>query len=192
MGMATETASTGRESDKFMLRFPEGMRALIKEAAEKNGRTMNAEIVARLEASFKGGAPATSAELAKELAFVRHLHERQAKAQELGQRLLASGLLVASAALPPEIRSEPTMAALIRLAEGIDSNDGAAIVQAFTAIYPRLDGAPVVDELREVAAKHKRGEDITPDLRRHLDETRAAWEAKQDALALRTEPKPGE
>lgn len=28
-----------------MLRFPDGMRALIKELAEKNGRTMNAEIV---------------------------------------------------------------------------------------------------------------------------------------------------
>ncbi len=53
--MATETAATGRESDKFMLRFPEGMRATIKEAAEKNGRTMNAEIVARLQSSFAPG-----------------------------------------------------------------------------------------------------------------------------------------
>lgn len=56
--MATETASTGRESDKFMLRFPEGMRALIKEAAEKNGRTMNAEIVARLQGSLDAAATA--------------------------------------------------------------------------------------------------------------------------------------
>ncbi|PTT42364.1 hypothetical protein DBR23_03665 [Acidovorax sp. HMWF018] len=53
--MATETSSTGRESDKFMLRFPEGMRAVIKEAAEKNGRTMNAEIISRLQASFDKG-----------------------------------------------------------------------------------------------------------------------------------------
>jgi len=37
-----------------MLRLPEGMRALIKEAAESNGRTMNAEIVARLEQTFTG------------------------------------------------------------------------------------------------------------------------------------------
>jgi hypothetical protein len=35
-----------------MLRFPEGMRQRIKEAAESNGRTMNAEIVARLQESF--------------------------------------------------------------------------------------------------------------------------------------------
>lgn len=50
--MATETSGTGRESDKFMLRFPDGMRALIKEAAEQNGRTMNSEIIARLNDSF--------------------------------------------------------------------------------------------------------------------------------------------
>lgn len=36
-----------------MLRFPDGMRARIKEAAERNGRTMNAEIIARLHASFQ-------------------------------------------------------------------------------------------------------------------------------------------
>ena len=41
-----------RESDKFMLRFPDGMRDRIRIEAEKNGRSMNAEIVSRLEASF--------------------------------------------------------------------------------------------------------------------------------------------
>lgn len=47
----TERA-TGRDSDKFMLRFPDGMRDRIKAAADANGRSMNAEIIARLEASF--------------------------------------------------------------------------------------------------------------------------------------------
>lgn len=35
-----------------MLRFPDGMRDRIRIEAEKNGRSMNAEIVSRLEASF--------------------------------------------------------------------------------------------------------------------------------------------
>lgn len=35
--------------DKLLLRFPEGMRDRIKEAAEKSGRSMNAEVVTRLE-----------------------------------------------------------------------------------------------------------------------------------------------
>lgn len=39
-------------SDKFMLRLPDGMRDRIKRAAEKNGRSMNAEIVQALEFYF--------------------------------------------------------------------------------------------------------------------------------------------
>lgn len=50
--MATDTPNTGRDSDKFMLRFPDGMRDRLKEAAKANNRTMNAEIVARLQDSL--------------------------------------------------------------------------------------------------------------------------------------------
>lgn len=39
-------------SEKFMLRLPDGMRERIKGAAEANHRSMNAEIIARLEATF--------------------------------------------------------------------------------------------------------------------------------------------
>ncbi|OWJ83099.1 Arc family DNA-binding protein [Haematobacter massiliensis] len=46
------TIPTNRESDRFMLRLPDGMRDRIKAAAEANSRSMNAEIVARLDASF--------------------------------------------------------------------------------------------------------------------------------------------
>lgn len=45
-------APTGRESDKFMLRLPDGMRDRIKAAAEENGRSMNSEIVAALEEKY--------------------------------------------------------------------------------------------------------------------------------------------
>lgn len=41
------------QQDKFMLRLPDGMREKIKVAAEANKRSMNAEIVARLEATFR-------------------------------------------------------------------------------------------------------------------------------------------
>lgn len=47
--MATQT---GRESDKFMLRLPDGMRERIRIEAELNGRSMNAEIVATLEKAY--------------------------------------------------------------------------------------------------------------------------------------------
>jgi uncharacterized protein YfeS len=40
--------STGRGSDQFNLRFPEGMRDRIALEADKAGRSMNAEIITRL------------------------------------------------------------------------------------------------------------------------------------------------
>lgn len=43
---------TGRESDKFMLRLPDGMRDRIKAEADRNGRSMNAEIIAALHEKY--------------------------------------------------------------------------------------------------------------------------------------------
>ncbi|WP_312418951.1 Arc family DNA-binding protein [Shinella sp.] len=47
-----QTKKAGRGSDQFPLRLPDGMRDAIKAAAEISGRSMNVEIVSRLEASF--------------------------------------------------------------------------------------------------------------------------------------------
>lgn len=46
------TISTSRESDRFMLRLPDGMREQLKKLAADHGRSLNAEIVARLEESL--------------------------------------------------------------------------------------------------------------------------------------------
>jgi len=43
---------TNRNSDKFMLRLPDGMRESIRQAADINGRSMNAEIVSTLEEEY--------------------------------------------------------------------------------------------------------------------------------------------
>lgn len=47
-------AKAGRGADQFPLRLPNGMRDQLKQSAEANGRSMNAEIVARLEATLEG------------------------------------------------------------------------------------------------------------------------------------------
>lgn len=39
-------------ADKFVVRFPDGMRDQIAEAAKANGRSMNAEIIHRLQVSL--------------------------------------------------------------------------------------------------------------------------------------------
>lgn len=51
--MTEKKAFPSDSQDKFMLRFPEGMRDEVKKAAEKNGRSMNAEIIHRLTESFE-------------------------------------------------------------------------------------------------------------------------------------------
>lgn len=50
--MTEEKEFPSDRADKFVVRFPEGMRERIAEAAKANNRSMNAEIVARLEKSF--------------------------------------------------------------------------------------------------------------------------------------------
>ncbi|AWT18064.1 Arc family DNA-binding protein [Klebsiella pneumoniae] len=43
-----------REYDKFMLRFPDGMRDAIADRAKRNGRSMNSEIIAALDSWLSG------------------------------------------------------------------------------------------------------------------------------------------
>lgn len=42
-------ASTGRESEKFNLRLPDGMRDRLRASAEENCRSMNAELIFHLD-----------------------------------------------------------------------------------------------------------------------------------------------
>lgn len=52
MCMADRSSYPSEQADKYLLRLPEGMREQLKDAAKQNNRSMNAEIVARLEQSF--------------------------------------------------------------------------------------------------------------------------------------------
>nr|WP_081066542.1 Arc family DNA-binding protein [Burkholderia anthina] len=50
--MSKDTKAPSRSADQFVVRLPDGMREQIAEEARKNNRSMNAEIVARLEFSL--------------------------------------------------------------------------------------------------------------------------------------------
>ncbi|ATQ79194.1 hypothetical protein CR152_30180 [Massilia violaceinigra] len=52
--------SPSRDADKYIVRFPPGMRDRVTEAAKLSGRSMNAEIIQRLDTTF---APAAQSEL---------------------------------------------------------------------------------------------------------------------------------
>lgn len=102
-----EKPSVTRESDKFMLRFPDGMRDRLKEAAHTNGRSMNAEIVARLQASFEASDDAE--QLRRELESTKELaaaYRSGALSQE-GLVILQNGMLRdLLTELPDEMRQQ--------------------------------------------------------------------------------------
>lgn len=78
-----------RESDQYMMRFPEGLRDRIKEAAKASGRSMNTEIVMRLGASFE-----TSRQLSPAIAEIINEHVEQ----EVTARLRAIAAKIGGAA----------------------------------------------------------------------------------------------
>lgn len=72
-----------QDADKYIVRFPDGMRDRLKNAAHVNGRSLNSEIITRLQQSFQSPVAApilgrSNAVLAEEIAtvLVRHLAQR--------------------------------------------------------------------------------------------------------------------
>ena len=73
----TKEPYPSEQADKFVLRLPDSMRDCIRAAAEANSRSMNAEIVARLEASceFRKEAQTLGERLDRTESEVRPLRE---------------------------------------------------------------------------------------------------------------------
>ncbi len=59
-------------ADKYILRFPDGMRDLIAQKAKENGRSMNAEIIARLYESLSAP-PRLTEEMDEEMGRIRFI-----------------------------------------------------------------------------------------------------------------------
>ncbi|MGE6213082.1 Arc family DNA-binding protein [Comamonas aquatica] len=60
--MAEKNLYPSDQADKVLVRMPDGMRDRLKEVAKANNRTLNAEIVARLEQSFQQSDPISASE----------------------------------------------------------------------------------------------------------------------------------
>lgn len=88
--MAQDTPS--RKLDQYIVRFPDGMRDRLKQEAAKNNRSLNAEIIARIQQSFKGftGILEQADELAGEdQDLVAIMMELEGKFQQLNSLLLS-------------------------------------------------------------------------------------------------------
>jgi len=104
-----------RQLDKFVARLPAGMREQIGAEARRNGRTMNAEIVSRLESSLSASPRAvlTIHENTAEADIVWELHDAmKGVSQELSdlkgvmQGLMAQIGTLLSASGQGELRSD--------------------------------------------------------------------------------------
>jgi hypothetical protein len=73
--------------DQYIVRFPEGMRDRIRDAAKANNRSMNAEIVARLEASFEIDVAEYRADTKRLEAMVAQNEKLMAQVQKLLDKL---------------------------------------------------------------------------------------------------------
>lgn len=76
-------AKAGRGSDQFPLRLPEGLRDRIKAAADRNGRSMNAEIVATLENGYP------SAQFFEDMSLMDELDDLQQRLERIRTGLAA-------------------------------------------------------------------------------------------------------
>lgn len=85
MGRLLTTIGTGRESDKFMLRFPDGMREEIKRLATEDGRSMNAQIIELLKSAVENSGIDVSA-------LLKMITEQQAEIARLRKQLKSAGV----------------------------------------------------------------------------------------------------
>lgn len=79
--------TSSRNADKFVVRLPDGMRGRIGEAAQQNHRSMNSEIIQRLEQSLIKGVPAETGQEGEPLQD--QLDKLLARASQISAQILA-------------------------------------------------------------------------------------------------------
>lgn len=141
-------------ADKFVLRLPEGMREQIAEAAKSSGRSMNAEIVGRLAASFTSGGG--SELLAHRMQLKDHLiRDQMGRAHHLRVALLwlAQSVMNLSKLKNPE--ELPERSRLLAAAARTYADDYSA---SATAIHPAMTEELLAAQREFVAIEKKRAE----------------------------------
>ena len=141
-------------AEKFVVRFPDGMRDQIAESAKKNGRTMNAEIVARLQASFE---PTSSldAVAAQMLADSRAQTIRQ---MEFLQGSLCETVAAMYVNLPAKDQRDRTFANAQRLASSllVGARPGDYLLQRTELLAANPALARFLDEVEVDIAEHNK------------------------------------
>lgn len=86
------TATNSRTADKFVVRLPDGMREQVAEVARKNHRSMNSEIIDRLEQSLGSAQPKPAQNLSLDRANDEALRSELTRAYRIIDRLLQNAV----------------------------------------------------------------------------------------------------
>lgn len=142
--------SPSRQQDQFVLRMPQGMRDRISAEAKTNNRSMNAEIIARLEASFGSGASSRLNWLLDEIFSDNEKLSPSLIAERIGEEnsLLTSKIFAGS--------EEPSFAFLDRITEYLAVNGEwlkRGVGNPFNVSHERDYGEALAKKLIESPAK---------------------------------------
>lgn len=119
-----------RRADQFVARFPDGLRGQLSEVAKQSGRSMNAEIIARLQESFEPQPTERIKELQLQLAqqHAKIIHE-----QSKSLRYSAALTMIASRVPPEAFADSPSLVEILKEASKSGKADLLASVRDMLA-----------------------------------------------------------
>lgn len=167
-----------REDPQMKIRLPDELKREIEAAAQKSGRSMNAEIVARLQTSFEG-TPSQG------------IPKWYTAMGEITQRI--SGLLILDVLehVPPALHESELMRTARDFAHGMAREDTRALSRALATLLLKKPEdiqkhEDLMTELEPVIAAKERGEDLAPYREADLARIRAMDQRKNSAGEIST------
>ena len=191
--MSKNDLPPSRTAEQFVVRLPDGMRERIAEAAKASGRSMNAEIVLRLQDSFGSVDVDFASEILRENQFLKSRASRfeqgiplmqVTQVMQRMQEYLAATLVGAIDQLPAGIREG--YEGVRGLASAIEMKEPHGISKGFLALC--MGNAEFLNEIRQAVidiepaiAVNERGEDLAPHREDGIQREKSADPSKKRA-----------
>lgn len=128
-----------REDPQMKIRLPEALKAQIEGASATNNRTMNAEIVARLQASFEEGRPSKGKGPAETPDMLIEGYRQAVRSSEEVRALLGLVLVGVLTRLPEEALQDWDRDVLVSTMEWLGETDPRGAVHALLRVFEGAD-----------------------------------------------------
>lgn len=140
-----------REDPQMKIRLPEALKAQVEEASATNNRTMNAEIVARLQASFESELPSKATAAGDSPDMLLEGYRQAVRSSEEVRTLLGLVLVGVLTRLPEDALQDWDRDVLISTMEWLGETDPRGAVHALLGVFEGADKKRV-RSIRAVAA----------------------------------------